>query len=233
MKIIKRPLNKNSQQLSDYSDNNYTKLNESGYSRIWDHCSNGFFIISAYLNEIQFINNKDKIVNNYDKNIELNNYNELATNKLKNKLRSLGYGFIEQKGYYGSDPEVSFFVPFNSNDDYIDNKAYDDAINLMIDFYQESIIIYDKYSNDSGIYYLYSNGNVEYAGEFHKIEDITKYMGIIKGKSTGYTFLENLGIRTIKGYLNSSYYLYKRNGYIPIKEDFTRLIRLRFINKNN
>lgn len=91
-------------------------------------------------------------------------------------------------------PEISFFVPFNSIDDEVDRKAFNDAINLMIKYHQESILIYDKYADDSGIYYLYQNGNVEYAGVFHKIEDIEKYMSIIKGKETGYTF-ESIGRR--------------------------------------
>ena len=211
---IERPLNLNKHLFEDYSDSIYTKLNENGYNRIRDHCSNGFFIISACANE----------------------YNEPATNKLKRDLSTMGYKFIELKGYYNSNiPDVSFIVPFNSNDDEIDSKAFDDAINLMITYHQDSILIYDKYADDSGIYYLYQNGNVEYAGEFHKIEDVNKYMSIIKGKNTGYAFenlvFESIGIRTLKGHGSlSPYYQYLREGYIPISSDFKKLVRRRFLN---
>ena len=93
---IERPLNLNKHLFEDYSDSIYTKLNENGYNRIWDHCSNGFFIISACGNE----------------------NNESAINKLKRDLRIIGYKFIELKGYYNSTvPEISFIVTFNSNDD--------------------------------------------------------------------------------------------------------------------
>ena len=206
---IKRPLNLNRNLLENYSDYNYTKLNENGYSRIWEHCSNGFFIISACVNE----------------------YNEIATTELKKELNTMGYKFIEQKGYYNSNmPEISFFVPFNSIDDRADKKAFNDAIDLMIKYHQESILIYDKYADDSGIYYLYQNGNVEYAGVFHKIEDIEKYMSIIKGKETGYTF-ESIGIRTLKGHGSlCPYYQYLRDGYIPISSDFEKLGRRIFAN---
>lgn len=221
---IKRPLNLNKRLLEDYSDYNYTKLNESGYSRIWEHCSNGFFILSAYLVEKQFETLEID-------DISLEEYNEIATTELKKDLRQLGYGFIEQKGYYKSTlSEISFFVPFNSIDDRADKKAFNDAIDLMIKYHQESILIYDKYADDSGIYYLYQNGNVEYAGVFHKIEDIEKYMSIIKGKETGYTF-ESIGIRTLKGHGSlCPYYQYLRDGYIPISSDFEKLGRRIFAN---
>ena len=104
----------------------------------------------------------------------------------------------------------------------------------MIKYHQESILIYDKYADDGGIYYLYQDGSVEYAGEFHKIEDIEKFMLIIKGKNTGYTFenliFESIGIRTLKGHGSlCPYYQYLREGYIPISSDFEKSIRRRFI----
>lgn len=68
-----------------------------------EHCSNGFFIISACLIEEQF-----EMLGMED--ISLDEYNEFATTELKKDLRQLGYGFIEQKGYYKSTlSEISFF----------------------------------------------------------------------------------------------------------------------------
>ena len=206
---IERPLNFNKHLFEDYSDSIYTKLNEDGYNRIWEHCSNGFFIISACTNE----------------------YNESAINKLKRDLRIMGYKFIELKGYYNSNiPDVSFIVPFNSIDDEIDNYAFNDAINLMPRYQQESVLIYDKYSNDTGMYYINKNCKLEYAGEFHKIEDINKYMPLLKRKENDYTY-ESIGIRTLKGHGSlSPYYQYLREGYIPLSSDFKKLERRRFVN---
>lgn len=206
---IERPLNLNKHLFEDYSDSIYTKLNENGYKRIWEHCSNGFFIISASGNE----------------------YNEPATNKLKRDLSIMGYKFIELKGYYNSNiPDVSFIVPFNSNDDEIDNYAFNDAINLMPRYQQELVLIYDKYANDTGMYYINKNCKLEYAGEFHKIEDINKYMPLLKRKEKDYTY-ESIGIRTLKGHESlCPYYQYLKEGYIPISSDFKKLVRRRFVN---
>lgn len=66
---------------------------------------------------------------------ELNiNQNRLLNERLKNKIREMGYGFKKIKGYYLGSEEESFFIP---------NISYENIVNLGL-FAKQSAIIFGK-----------------------------------------------------------------------------------------
>jgi hypothetical protein len=129
-------------------------LNESSWSRIIQHIENNdsFSVISAYCNE-----NTDQ-------------ENLVKHDELKNEIRSLGYGYIEQNSGYsykdkGIDkPEIkqekSLFIP---------KINYDGAMMIGKKYKQESILYKDK---NRGFILVYCRDGKRNDGSSFKTGDI-------------------------------------------------------------
>jgi len=105
-----------------------TKKNlfESSLSRIWQHIENGdtFGVVSAYKSELSEVENKQR-------------HKELASD-----IRSMGYGFIEQKSVYTYfDDEEG--VPMEEKSYFIPKISLKDILTLGANYEQESIIFKD------------------------------------------------------------------------------------------
>jgi hypothetical protein len=103
--------------------NNFKVVNEATLSRVWQHITNSksFAVISPFRSE-----------NDLEKNMEL-------YQQLKDSVRALGHGYIEQKSGYTYDDgtiadERSLFIP---------NISFDDAIKLGKKYNQETILYKD------------------------------------------------------------------------------------------
>lgn len=108
----------------------YKSLQESSLSRIWQHIhdeDSSFAVISAYRGI-------------YSEAENLKRHNEL-----KQKIRAMGFGYIEQKsGYSYSNPEAGEDVTVEEKSFFIPNIDFDSAIKLGRLFKQESILYKDS-----------------------------------------------------------------------------------------
>lgn len=108
----------------------YKRLEESSLSRIWQHVTDedsSFAVISAY-----------RGIYSEDENLKRHN-------ELRIKIRSLGYGYIEQKsGYSYFNPEVGENASVEEKSFFIPNINFKDAITLGRMFKQESVLYKDK-----------------------------------------------------------------------------------------
>jgi len=100
-------------------------VKETGLSRIWQHIqsSKTFAVISAFRGS-----------NTEEVNLERHN-------SLKNDVRSLGHGFIEQKsGYTYANPETGEEGNVDERSLFIPNISKEDAVALGKKYQQESIL---------------------------------------------------------------------------------------------
>ena len=108
----------------------YKRLEESSLSRIWQHVTDedsSFAVISAY-----------RGIYSEDENLKRHN-------ELRIKIRSLGYGYIEQKsGCSYFNPEVGENASVEEKSFFIPNINFKDAITLGRMFKQESVLYKDK-----------------------------------------------------------------------------------------
>lgn len=121
------------------------ELQESSLSRIWQHIVNpetSFAVISAY------------------RGIYSEEENLKRHNDLKQVIKSLGFGFIEQRsGYSYKNPESGEEVPVDEKSFFIPNIDFTSAIKLGRKFEQESILYKDS-EKGFGLY-MCDNGKLE------------------------------------------------------------------------
>ncbi len=149
------------------------KLFEHSFSRIWQHRSNGFFIISAF---------RGKYTD--DENI-------IRHEKLKNHLKQNKLGFFEVDGVYiyddgTKDSELSLFVPFISKE-YSSDQIKDIAMKAGKIINQESILFkYPEYESNEYVY-LYPNSNkIQIVGNKLDFDTVKKaYSQLRKGSHAG------------------------------------------------
>jgi len=130
------------------------KLNESSWSRIIQHIQNdnSFAVISAYIKDVT---EKE----NYERHSEL-----------RNEIRKLGYGFIEQdSGYTYKDDDTGESIPVKEKSFFIPKIDYDNAIKLAQQFDQESILYKDT---TKGFVLVYSKDFTDKDGKKHKTNEI-------------------------------------------------------------
>jgi hypothetical protein len=114
-------------------------LKEASLSRIWQHIQNGktFAVISAYRGS-----------NSEQENRSLHE-------KLKQDVRSKGYGFIEQKsGYTYANPQTGEEGNVEEQSLFIPEISKADAVSLATKYQQESILWKD--TNEFVLYYVSS-----------------------------------------------------------------------------
>jgi hypothetical protein len=126
---------------------------ESSLSRIWQHIEKSnstFAVISAYRQDL------------YTEEENLERHEEL-----RKVIKSMSYGFIEQKsGYSYKDEEKDIIGIREEKSFFIPSIEFEDAIFIGSEFQQESILYKD--STIFGLFYC-SNGKLDFA--FKKDEE--------------------------------------------------------------
>lgn len=136
----------------------YKKLEESSLSRIFHHCDNGFFTISAFRGKISKDSSGNLV---YYETPDMKDLTELSekereavnlknTSLLKQDLTSRKLGYIPLiGGFYETDPttgekykveELSFFIPYQK-EAYTPEEFKKIALTLAKKYYQDGVII--------------------------------------------------------------------------------------------